>query len=258
MPPAKLVRVLFDEAHSQAWSIRPELARAMQPSHPGDASYAAAAAALAQRDFAVRAHDEGRLTAPALEGADLLVIAHPSEPAWERTTGSGSPRLGPEELAAIEHFVRTGGGLIVLGETEQEKYGNNVNELLARFHIQLANDTVQDYEHHLSAPSWILAALGGGERGRAGDVLARVDSVCLYRATTIASQNGARVLARTHRSASVPAAPVIVATEHGAGRVAVLADSDLFGDDCIDALDHRALWLNICYWAARRPVAPAV
>ncbi len=29
----------------------------------------------------------------------------------------------------------------------------------------------------------------------------------------------------------------------------VLADSDLFGDDCIDQLDHRALWLNLCYWA---------
>ena len=42
----------------------------------------------------------------------------------------------------------------------------------------------------------------------------------------------------------------------------VLADSDLFGDDCIDELDHRALWLNICYWAARPdggiwPVAPS-
>ncbi len=28
----------------------------------------------------------------------------------------------------------------------------------------------------------------------------------------------------------------------------VLADSDLFGDDCIDQLDHRSLWLNLIYW----------
>ncbi len=146
----------------------------------------------------------------------------------------------------------------MLGETEQDKYGNNLNELLARFHLHLANDTVQDYEHHLRAPTWILAALGAGERGSRGDVLARVDSVCLYRATTIASENGARVLARTHRTASTPDAPVIAATDHGAGRVVVLADSDLFGDDCLDELDHRALWLNLCYWAARRPsAAPA-
>ena len=30
----------------------------------------------------------------------------------------------------------------------------------------------------------------------------------------------------------------------GAGRVVVLADSDLFGDDCLDELDHRELWLQ--------------
>jgi len=30
----------------------------------------------------------------------------------------------------------------------------------------------------------------------------------------------------------------------------VLADSDLFGDDCIGELDHRALWLNLLFWAA--------
>jgi uncharacterized protein DUF6421 len=46
---------------------------------------------------------------------------------------------------------------------------------------------------------------------------------------------------------------------HGAGRVVVLADSDLFGDDCIDQFDHRALWLNLTHWVARRPreLAPA-
>jgi hypothetical protein len=257
MQPGKLARVLFDEAHSEAWTIRPELAEAMQPSHPGDASYAAAAAALDARDFVVSAHIEGRLTAAALDGVDLLVIAHPSDAAWERTTGTGSPRLDAEELSAIEAFVGGGGGLIVLGETEQAKYGNNLNELLARFDVQLANDTVQDYEHHLHAPSWILGALQEGERGRGGDVLARVESVCLYRATTISSDDGARVLARTHASASVPRAPVIVATKHGAGRVVVLADSDLFGDDCIDELDHRALWVNLCYWTARRPIEHA-
>ena len=36
----------------------------------------------------------------------------------------------------------------MLGETEQDKYGNNLNELLARFGLHLENDTVQDYEHY--------------------------------------------------------------------------------------------------------------
>ena len=89
-----------------------------------------------------------------------------------------------------------------------------------------------------------------------------MSAACLYRATTISSRNGATVLARTHATASAPARPLIVAAAHGRGRVVVLADSDLFGDDCIDELDHRALWLNICYWVARRrpdrPVPAAV
>ncbi len=244
-------RVLFDESHSEAWTIREPLARAMQPAHPADSSLGLAAAALAERDFAVAVNSEAPLLADTLSDCDALVIAHPSEPAWERTTGIGSPRLSGDEIAAIEAFVRAGGGLIVLGETEQEKYGNNLNELLARFGIHLENDTVQDYEHNLGAPSWILAELESGGRGRGGDVLAGVGAACLYRATTISTSNGARVLARTHPSASTPGAPLIVSAEHGAGRVVVLGDSDLFGDDCIGELDHRALWLNIAYWAAR-------
>ena len=245
-------RILFDEAHSEAWTIRPELARTMQPAHPADASYAKAAEALDEEAFRVEPNVDRPLSAALLGEWDVLVIAHPSDPAWERTTGTGSPMLLKEEIEAIEEFVAAGGGLIVLGETEQEKYGNNVNELLSRFGLHLENDTVQDYEHSLHAPSWIMAELGPGGRGRDGDLLARVHAACLYRATTISASNGARVLARSHASASTPGAPLIVAAEHGAGRVVVLADSDLFGDDCLEELDHRTLWLNLCHWASRR------
>ena len=252
-----LARVLFDEAHSEAWTIRSEIAAAMQPAHPADSSYARAAALLSERDFEVLSNVDGSLTRDALSQHDVLVIAHPSDPVWERTTGTGSPRFAPEEIEAIDEFVRAGGGLIVLGETEQEKYGNNVNDLLERFGLHLQNDTVQDYEHCVRAPSWILAELGDGGRGRDGDLLARVHEACLYRATTITSSNGARVLARSHATASVPGAPLIVTLAHGDGHVVVLGDSDLFGDDCIDELDHRALWLNLVFWAARAPEAAA-
>ena len=167
------------------------------------------------------------------------MIAHPSDARWERTTGIGSPQFSGTELDAIEAFVRGGGGLIVLGETEQDKYGNNLNELLARFGLRLRNDTVQDYEHCDGAPDldpWRAARRRARQRWRPAG---RRERACFYRATTIATSNGARILARTHRSASVPGAPLIVASEHGDGRVVVLADSDLFGDDCIDEFDHR-------------------
>ena len=245
----KIARILFDEAHSEAWTIRPEVAREVQPAHPADSSLAAAAGALSARDFVVAANVERALDAETLSGVDVLVIAHPSDPRWEHTVNGASPRLAVTEIEAIDAFVRAGGGLIVLAETEQEKYGNNLNDLLARFAIGVENATVQDYEHHLGAPSWVLARLEPGG-GASPDLLARVDSACFYRAGTLAVGDGGQVIAWTHETADPPSAPLAAVAEHGAGRVAVLADSDLFGDDCIGALDHEDLWLNLVYWAA--------
>jgi hypothetical protein len=243
-------RVLFDEAHSESWSIRTEIAERMQAAHPADASLAAAAAALERRDFEVAANDSASLDAATLGSTDVLVIAHPSEPRWESTTGVGEPRLGAEEIEAIVSWVESGGGLIVLGETEQEKYGNNLNELLGRFGIEIENATVQDYVHHSGdAPSWILANLVTAE-GSGADPLAGVGEACFYRAGTLSLANGGRILARAYPSASTPDAPLAAVTTHGSGRVVVLADSDLFGDDCIDALDHEAFWVNLVYYAA--------
>ena len=59
------------------------------------------------------------------------------------------------------------------------------------------------------------------------------------------------MIARTSPTASPPQAPLAAVTEHGDGRVVVLADSDLFGDDCIGELDNESLWLNLVYWAAQ-------
>ena len=266
--PPKSARVLFDEAHSEAWTIRPEVAREIQPAHPGDSSLERAAVALGEREFEVAVHADGALDPKALAGSSVLVIAHPSEPKWEATVDGGSPRLAPAEVDAIEAFVRAGGGLVVLGETEQEKYGNNLNELLGRFGIEIANATVQDYEHHHGdAPSWVLATLGdrlagdpaGDRHGELpfADPLAGVGSACFYRAGALITQNGARVIARAHPTASPPNAALAAVVEHGAGRVVVLADSDLFGDDCIGELDHEALWLNLVYWAAQPSFATA-
>ena len=247
-----IARVVFDEAHSEAWTIRPDVAREMQPSHPEDSSYARAAEALRARSFAVEAHTAGALD---LGGAAVLVIAHPSDPRWERTVpGSGPPRFSDGELDAIERWVEAGGGVIILAEEEQEKYGSNVAELAARFGIEIRSEVVSDYEHHHHAPSWVLAEPGRSE------VVARVRALCFYRATTLVPHDGATILARAHATASAPGAALAAVSEHGAGRVAVLADSDLFGDDCIAELDHEALWLDLVHWVAApslaRPVRP--
>ena len=100
-----VAKVLFDEHHGEAWSIRPEAAARMRPSHPAAASYAAAAAELTARDFEVATTAGRPLDEVALAGADVLVIAHPSDPKWERTVGEDSPVFSPAEIAAVQDFV---------------------------------------------------------------------------------------------------------------------------------------------------------
>jgi hypothetical protein len=251
------VRVLVDEAHQEAWSVRPEVAAAMQPHHPADSSYARAAQLLADRDFEVVVNVDRRLDADRLADIDLVVIAHPSDPRWEATTGVGLPVFDGQERAAVQAFVARGGGLVVLGETEEAKYGANLDELLAPFGLSFGNTTVQDYAHHHKAPSWVLGTRT--DSPAAADVLHRVGEVCFYRAgtVTVAADTPGQVLVRAAETASPPGAALAAATAFGAGRVVAYADSDLFGDDCIGEFDHERLWLNTVYWAALPSFAAA-
>ena len=252
----KMARILFDEFHNESWSIDLPTAQRMQPNHPADSSYAVAASELARRDFLLVRNLRSPLTAETLRPADVLVIAHPSDTKWERTTNaeSGSPLFDPAEIEAIQQFVYGGGGLVVMGETEQDKYGNNINALLQAFGIQVENATLTDHAHcHTNVPSWVLAdgAAAAKARDYTFNLAEGITQACFLRAGVLGVQGEARVVLRAHASASTPTAPLIAATLYGAGRVVVLADSDLFGDDDFGHFDHQALWLNMMYWVAQ-------
>ena len=243
-------RLVFDEAHSEAWSLSPETARTINPVNPADASYALAAQELVRRGYDVHAHTGGPLTGDVLRPGDVLVIAHPADRGAERVTGSGSPRFSPEELDLIEAFVRGGGGLVVLGECDQDKYGNNLQELLGRFGIAIVSTTVQEgARRHQNVATWVLADIGAtvGQ-----GVLAGVAEVCFYRSGVLSLDGapGAQVLAATSATADPAGQPLAAAVPAGLGRVVAFADSDLFGDDSIEELDHRTLWTNVVTWAA--------
>jgi len=249
-------RLVFDEAHSEAWSLSPETARTINPVNPADASYALAAQELVRRGFDVHAHTGGPLTGDVLRPGDVLVIAHPAERGAERVTGSGSPRFSPEELDLVEAFVRGGGGLVVLGECDQDKYGNNLQELLGRFGIAIVSTTVQEgARRHQNVATWVLADIGAtvGQ-----GVLAGVAEVCFYRSGVLSLDGapGAQVLAATSPTADPAGQPLAAAVQAGLGRVVAFADSDLFGDDSIEELDHRTLWTNVVTWAAGATTRP--
>ncbi|MBP2702575.1 hypothetical protein JOL79_02010 [Microbispora sp. RL4-1S] len=252
--------VLFDEAHSEAWTIRRDVAETMNPAHPDDNSYAEAAGVLRRLGHTVAAHTEGPITAALLGGRDVFVVAHPSGERWERTTGVGRPVFTAEEIDVLDAYVRDGGGLIVLAECEHDKYGSNLGDLLARFGVAVEHTTVQDPAHcHNRVATWIMGVPAGGaaaegpDAGVRQDLLAEVRQACFYRAGGLRVPAGATVLFETSPTADPAGRPLAAAVRHGRGRVVVLADSDLFGDDSISDYDHAQLWTNLVTWAARVP-----
>lgn len=246
-------KVVVEQAHSSAWALTRATAATMNPANPADSSLEKAADTLRGRGFDVVGHESGPLVAEALEGADVLVIDHPAAKAAEKTTGDLPPVLESAEVDTVVDFVEQGGGLVVLAECDQDVYGNNLNELLARFGLHVPSTTVHETAEggrrfHDNA-TWVLADVEGG---LGQGLLAGVDELCFYRAGVIdvSGAPDAKVLARTSASAYPARQPLAVALPYGAGRVVVLADSDIVGDDSIDELDHRRFWTNLVTWAS--------
>ena len=245
-------RVLLDQAHSSAWSLDATVAERMNPANPGDASLARAATVLRERGTEVLAHTDGELTAAALADVDVLVIAHPAAASSERVAGDLPPVLSPGEITVVTEHVAKGGGLVVLAECDHDAHGNNLNDLLAPFGLRIVSTLVHERadggRRHLGNATWVLGETGAGP---GQGVMAGIGEVCFYRAGTIdvSGAPGARVLARSSASAHPAGQPLAVTLEHGAGRVVVLADSDLVGDDSIGELDHEELWVNLVTWA---------
>ncbi len=249
--------VLFDEAHTEAWTIRPDVAAQVNTAKPADASYALAAETLRRRGQTVRAHTSGPLTGHALADVDVLVLAHPSDPTWERVVPGQGPKLDAGELDAIEAFVRAGGGLVVLGECDQDKYGNNVNELLGRFGVHIRTTTVLDPGSRAhEVDTWVMGQ--PGPLPEHDDLLAGVADACFYRAGVIDVDEGVEHLVplRTSSTATEPGSALVVALPVDQGRVVALADSDLFGDDSIEQFDQARLWSNLVVWAAGTQPSP--
>ncbi|MGV1037400.1 MAG: DUF6421 family protein [Candidatus Nanopelagicales bacterium] len=252
-----LARVLVDESHRQAWSTRPEVAAAINPGNPADDGYVKAAQTLTNRGLGVAVHVDGAISAETLLGVDVLVLPHCSTDDWEATIGVGSPVYSTSEIDAIDAFVRGGGGLVILAETEQSKYGNSLAEIAARFGVVIENATVQDSVARFNdVPTWVLAQPADTA---VWDVWAGVRQACLYRAGVLhmdsESTDTGVIVARSSATASPPNAGLVAAVEAGSGRVVVVTDSDVFGDDSIDDLDNRTFWRNLVTWSAAGPMA---
>jgi hypothetical protein len=244
----KIVRLLFDEYHSESWSISRERAAQMQPENPAASSYELAANLLGERDFFVQRNLDKPLSPQTLSSTDVLILIHPCDSKWEKTTSSFPPALAKEELQAVRDFVQNGGGLLLISEYEHEKYNNNLNELLQGSGLSFENTTVSDSSHcHHDNPTWIY---GEPVDGVSHGFSYRVNQSCFYRSGSCQASNPANIIWKAHPEAKPSSAGLIAAAEWGKGRVMIVADSSLFGDRHIQEFDHRQLWLNLIYWCS--------
>ena len=240
--------VLIDEGHQQAWTTRTDRAAAMNPTQPTDASLNRAAERL-NRDGFVVLNNEQPFDADVLAGCGVVVLPHFSDPRFERTTGIGSHLLGATEIDAIVDHVSAGGGLVVLAEHEHEKYGTNLNDLLSRFGVRVRHSSVIDtVNNRNSVAAWVKGQLDAEDNG----ILTRVSDLTFYRSGVIDidADVDARAVVRASADADPATAALLVTVRHGAGRVVVSGDSDLFGDDSVDDGDHLQLLSNLVTWAA--------
>jgi hypothetical protein len=248
-------RILIDQSHRQAWTCDLELAARMNPANPADSSYFMVAEAARKDGFELTINESSEITAELLSDVDVFVLPHASQDDWEKTVGYGSPKLTDAEISALEEFVLSGGGLLILGETEQQKYGNNFAQLASRFGVKITNATVQDPVSNLNnVASWPKPEL---PRLTRADLNFQVQDVFLYRAASLELEAGtnAEVFLQSSQHALPATAAMGVAVWHGKGRVVVMADSDLFGDDSVSDGDNLQLWLNIAGWLGNAKAA---
>ena len=244
--PRKFVRFLADEFHSESWSLSALRAAEFAQDDPQSSSYARAAELLRERDFEVHRNRDVPITSELLAGADVLALLHPCDPHWERTTSAGPPALAPEEIGAVLAWVRAGGGLLVVTEYEHDKYGDNLNDLLAPAGLHIENTRVFDRSACVPGnPEWIFAEPAPGST--LGHLATRT---CFYRAGSCTVRGDARSAWNASAHAHPAHACLIGCAELGLGRIVVVTDSLLFGDEHIGEHDHLQLWLNIVHLLA--------
>jgi len=110
-----LKRVLFDEAHGERTTMSWERAMLLEPEHPEWRYFGALAEALAD-EFVFERNPDAPLTAELLEDYDVLLLSAPEE------------TLDPTEIEAVDQFLASGGGVLVLGDAGLEASVNSLTQ----------------------------------------------------------------------------------------------------------------------------------
>ena len=239
--------MLFDESHGEAWSIRPEVAGGDAARAPGGSVLRSGRHALSRTRFR-----GGRPTPHGPLSDDA-----PGRRRRARHRPSLRPRLGAHRQRRLTAFSAGRGR----GHRALRRARRRAASCWARpsrtstaatstscwpaSACTSSNTTVFDYERYRAAPSWVPRRAGGRAGGAGAPAPRRTRPASTAPARSPRRQRRRACCCTSADGRSRPRAGLLAAVARGAGRVVVVADSDLFGDDYLTDLDHRQLWLNL-------------
>lgn len=241
--------VAFDEAHGETWTISRKLAAEASPSKPEYVFYGHLADVL-RLDPQCKVV---RLTQPwtdeTLRGIQVLIIAHPANPQHEGLICSGSPTFSEHDQRILREFVGRGGGLFVINEHDAERWGHNLNEVLAPFDLQCADDTIAAPKDALDA--YLLVQHFTCKDLQKHSTTEGLSRISYHRGCSIKCMGSAKGLIRA------PSGQIVFAiSEFESGRIAAIGDSDLFSIPYVGGFDNLLLFQNTIQWLSKIAKSP--
>lgn len=240
--PYRPPRVLFDETHAERNTLSPERALELSPEHPDWVLLGLLRDALTP-DYQVSRLATGTITAEVLAVTDVLVLAAPASP------------LSPAEIQAIQGFVRSGRGVMVLGDPGIDP---TVNALTAPWGIEFLQQPIFSAQNPLCAGCFYLTTFASHAAVSArplfrmnfgGSFALKAPGVCVGE-TTAAEWRSSSGLSM--RQPGEPGGPftIFAVAEAGRGRVFAVSDN-AFHDDCVrNEPTNTALFHSGLAWVA--------
>jgi unsaturated rhamnogalacturonyl hydrolase len=164
-----------------------------------------------------------RVTPSALAGVRLFIIVDPDTPAE-----TADPQyIMPDEIAAIEEWVRAGGRLVLLGNDKGNAEFEHFNQLARRFGIEFLEDTYPKVKG-----KGILIAKGDSP------IFSGAPEVYLVEVAPL------RVSAEVKILLADQGTPIMALAQAGKGEVFALGDPWVY-NEYIDSKSNRAIATNL-------------
>lgn len=229
----------------------------------------------------------GRLDRKVLEQAQVLVIvsalsaqantAERETLPWRWTPEAAMPAFTSDECDAVEHWVRNGGGLLLI--VDHPPYPAAARNLAQRFGVDLMNASTLDSTpgNHAQTPSTLVFTQANGLLGdhaitRGSNRFKRIDAITTFTGSSLAGPPGSTPLLKLSETAydrfldsagaqeqrtSAKGRTQGIALEFLLGRVVVLGEAAIFRTGILEesaqgGFDNRDFALNIVAWLSRR------